>query len=306
MLDVLIGTILALVMFSIGLSLQAVNFRRLFNNPRVLFLGLALQLLVLPVIAFAVCFLSGLPSDFAVGVIVLSACPGGLTSNFISFLLRANTTLAVSLTICNTFLSMITIPIIVNTGLFQFSTGGELGQLPVLPTAGSIFLIVLVPVFVGMLFRARWQVQAAFLQPRLRWLSIFLLAALFTLKLFAPTSAGGSNLTLPELYQILPVSLLVNVGALLSGFIFGRALGFGRNAQLTLGVEAGIQNTSLAFLITSVLLQNEQMLKPSLVYAMFTFFSALLYGLWLKPGMLKVIRQEWRNMTFFPDGEEGK
>jgi len=300
MLDVLIGTILSLIMFSIGLSLKPVNFRRLFNSPGVLLLGLALQLLVLPAIAFLTCYLFKLSSDFAVGVVVLAACPGGLTSNFISFLFRANTTLAVSLTICNTFLSMLTIPLIVNMGLSSFSAGGELSQLPVLPTAVSIFLIVLVPVGCGVLFRARRQVQAKFLQPRLRWLSIFLLAVLFSLKLLAPASAGGSNLSLAELWEILPASLLVNAAALMSGLVFGRAIGFGRNAQLTLGVEAGIQNTSLAFLITSVLLQSEQMLKPSLVYAMFSFFTAALYGIWLKPGMLKVLLREWKELKFFP------
>jgi BASS family bile acid:Na+ symporter len=98
---------------------------------------------------------------------------------------------------------------------------------------------------------------------------------------------------------ILPASLLINFVSLFSGYLFGRLFGFGRNDQLTLGVEVGIQNTSLAFLITSTLLANEQMLKPALVYAMFTFFSGLLYGLWLKPGMWGILRKEWRLLKFF-------
>lgn len=298
MIDLLIGLILGLIMFSIGLSLRTDNFRHLFSNPRVLLLGLGLQLLLLPAIAFAVSLALKLPPAFATGVIVLAACPGGLTSNFISFLLKANTALAVSLTICNTTLSMVTIPFIVNLGLKTFWTGEGLHYLPVLPTAGRIFLIVLVPIMLGMLFRARQRDRAAFLQPRLRWLSIFLLGTLFALKLLAPASAGGSNLLLSEVATILPVSLFVNVLALGSGWFFGRLFRFGRNDQLTLGVEAGIQNTSLAFLITSALLANEQMLKPALVYAMFTFFTALLYGLWLKPGMAGALLKEWRGLKW--------
>jgi BASS family bile acid:Na+ symporter len=298
MIDLLIGLILGLIMFSIGLSLRTDNFRRLFSSPRVLLLGLGLQLLLLPVIAFAVSLLFKLPPAFATGVVVLAACPGGLTSNFISFLLKANTTLAVSLTICNTTLSMLTIPVIINLGLDMFWTGEGLHRLPVLPTAGRIFLIVLVPIMLGMLFRARRQARAERWQPRLRWLSIFLLGSLFALKLLAPASAGGSNLLLSEVVTILPASLLVNVLALGSGWLFGRLFGFGRNDQLTLGVEAGIQNTSLAFLITSALLANEQMLKPALVYAMFTFFTALLYGLWLKPGMAAALLKEWRGLKW--------
>lgn len=289
-------------MFSIGLSLRADNFRRLFANPRVLLLGLVLQLLLLPAFAFLVSWGLQLPPAFAAGVVILAACPGGLTSNFISFLLRANTTLAVSLTICNTTLSMLTIPLIVNLALAAFWEGEGLRYLPVLPTAGQIFLIVLVPIMLGMLFYVKQRTWAVYLQPRLRWLSIFLLALLFGLKLFAPTSAGGSNLSLQELLVILPASLLVNLGSLMSGYIFGRLFGFGRNDQLTLGVEVGIQNTSLAFLITSALLANEQMLKPALVYAMFTFFTGLLYGLWLKPGMWNALRKEWRLLRFFGGG----
>ncbi len=299
MIDFLIGLILALIMFSIGLSLRTNNFRQLATHPRVLLLGLGLQLLLLPAIAFCVAFLFKLPPAFAAGVVVLSACPGGLSSNFISFLLKANTTLAVSLTICNTTLSMITIPVIVNLGLTTFWLGGGLQQLPLLPTAGRIFLIVLVPVIFGMIFRIRQADRADFLQPRLRWLSIFLLGLLFTLKLLAPADAGGSNLLLGEVTTIIPASLAINICALSSGMIFGRMFGFGRNDQITLGVEAGIQNTSLAFLITSTLLHNEQMLKPALVYAMFTFFTGLAYGLWLKPGMWNNLRKEWRLLKFF-------
>lgn len=299
MIDFLIGLILALIMFSIGLSLRADNFRQLATNPRVLLLGLGLQLLLLPAIAFCVATVFKLPPAFAAGVVVLSACPGGLSSNFISFLLKANTTLAVSLTICNTSLSMLSIPVIVNLGLAAFWSGEGLQQLPVLPTAGRIFLIVLVPVVSGMIFRLRRVARANYLQPRLRWISLFLLGLLFALKLLAPADAGGSDLFMREVVTILPASLVINACALLSGLLFGRLFGFGRNDQITLGVEAGIQNTSLAFLITSTLLHNEQMLKPALVYAMFTFFTGLAYGLWLKPGMWNNLRKEWRLLKFF-------
>ena len=194
---------------------------------------------------------------------------------------------------------MLSIPIIVNFGLTAFWSGEGLQQLPVLPTAGQIFLIVLFPVVSGMIFRSRRAARANYLQPRLRWLSLLLLGLLFALKLLAPADAGGSDLLMNEVMTILPASLVINACALLSGLLFGRLFGFGRNDQLTLGVEAGIQNTSLAFLITSTLLQNEQMLKPALVYAMFTFFTGLAYGLWLKPGMWNNLRKEWRLLKFF-------
>lgn len=292
MIDALITGILAVIMFSIGLSLRFDHFRRLFSAPRVLLLGLCLQLIALPLLAFAVCYALLLPPAFATGVMILAACPGGITSNFISYLLKANSALSVSLTICNSALSTLTVPLIVNLALASFWTGDGIGRLPVLPTAGRIFLIVLVPILIGMLFRSKRPKTAARLQPGFRWLGVLLLGIVFGIKLLAPPESGGSALTLEEVVIIFPASLLINVGALSFGSIFGRLFGFGRNDQLTLGVEAGIQNTSLAFLIASAILHNDQMLKPALVYAMFTFFTSLAYGLWLKPGMWSNLRKE--------------
>lgn len=292
MIDVLVSGILALIMFGIGLSLQAAHFLRLRSAPGVLFLGLFLQLVFLPALAFGVSHLLRLPTNFAAGVVILAACPGGLTSNFISYLLRANSALAVSLTICNTFLSLLTIPFYTNLALGYFGSADGLATLPFWPTAGQIFLVVLVPVAAGFFFRARAQVRAKVLQQKLRWVSVVLLALLFTIKLFAPPEAGGSNITLDEILIILPASLLINVTALLSGRLAGLLFRLRRDDQLTLGVEVGIQNTSLAFLVTLTLLGNEQMVKPALVYAMFTFFTAFGYGLLLKPGMWNTLRRE--------------
>lgn len=285
MIDALITSILAVIMFGIGLSLRAMSFRRLVSEPRVVLLGLGLQLIFLPSLAFLVATLFRLPPAFATGVVILSACPGGLTSNFISYLLKANTALAISLTICNTCLSLITIPLITNLALTTFWSGEGISHLPFLPTAGRIFLIVLLPVALGLLVRARARVLAEFLQQRLRWVSIIGLGLLFTIKLFAPPESGGSDLTFTEIGIILPASLVINILSLLSGRAAGRLFRMRRDNQLTLGVEVGIQNTNLTFLITGTLLANEQMLKPALIYAMFTFITAMVYGLWLKPKM---------------------
>lgn len=293
MIDALITSILALIMFSIGLSLRAMSFRRLVTEPKVVFIGLCLQLIFLPSLAFIVATSFQLPPAFATGVVILAACPGGLTSNFISYILKANAALAVSLTICNTCLSLFTIPFITNLALSTFWSGDGINHLPFLPTAGRIFLIVLVPVALGLLFRARARVLAEFMQPKLRWVSILGLGLLFTIKLFAPADAGGSNLTFTEVAIILPASLVINVLSLLSGRAVGALFRLRRDNQLTLGVEVGIQNTNLAFLITGTLLANEQMLKPALVYAMFTFLTALAYGLWIKPNMVRELREEF-------------
>ena len=281
-------------MFSIGLSLRYFDFRNLLSSPRVLFLGLFLQLIALPALSFAVTSLADLPPSFALGFLILAACPGGLSSNFISFLLRANTALAVSLTICNSILSLVTIPFIVNLALQKFFPASETAHLALFPTAMRIFLIVLLPVVAGMVFRRFYGRHAEDLLPFLRRASLVLLAMVFILKLFAPPEHGGSALQLLEIGTLLPVALTINVLALSLGRVFGGVAGLSRNDQLTLGVEIGIQNTSLAFLIATTFLDNEQALKPALVYAMFTFFTAVGYGLLLKPSRWPFL---WRELT---------
>ncbi|THH42030.1 bile acid:sodium symporter family protein [Neolewinella litorea] len=293
MVDTLITAVLALIMFSIGLSMQYGDFGRLFYAPRVLFLGLFLQLVALPCTAFVVASSLPLPPSFALGFLILAACPGGLSSNYISYLLRANTALAVSLTISNSSLALLTVPIIVNLALEYFLPGAGAALLPLLPTAFRIFLIVLVPVLAGMGFRHLLPRTAARLQPFLRKGTLVLLALVFLLKIAAPPEQGGSALTLEEVGTILPAALLINGVALSFGTVFGGLFGMNRDNQLTLGVEVGIQNTSLAFVIAGSFLDNEQALKPALVYAMFTFFTALGYGLLLKPDRYHHLRREF-------------
>ncbi|MCP9235646.1 bile acid:sodium symporter family protein [Lewinella sp. JB7] len=292
MIDYLITVVLALIMFSIGLSLKTIDFRHLFMTPRILSYGLFLQLMVLPALAFAVTGFLDLPAAFSLGFLILSACPGGLSSNFISFLLRANTALAVSLTICNSALAMITVPIIVNLAVDIYYPGSQAAHLPMLPTAARLFAIVLLPVLAGMIVRYVYPRPSEVLQPHLRRLAMVFLALVFTLKLLAPTSHGGAALTWTDVGQILPVALLINLLALSTGRLSGWLFGLSRDNQVTLGIEIGIQNTSLAFLIAGSFLGNEEALKPALIYAMFTFFSALGYGLLLKPGMYRLIRRE--------------
>lgn len=307
--DWLITLILAFIMLSIGLSLQKRSFKLLLARPKALWVGMFLQLGVLPLMAFIVASLWDLPAAFQVGIIILAACPGGMTSNFISYLLKANTALAVSLTMANSVVSMLSVPIIINFGLqYFYATGSELGieSLPFLPTAGRIFSIVLVPVLLGIVFRAHYPLAARQWQLWFRWASMLLLALVFVIKVFAPVEAGGSALTGAEVWTILPASLVVNVLALSSGFLLGNLLGFSKDDQLTMGVEVGIQNTSLAFLIAGTLLQNEDMLKPALVYATFSFLTALAYGLLLKPRQWNQLKEEWKELKRRIQGKTAK
>ncbi|MEM6394804.1 MAG: bile acid:sodium symporter family protein [Bacteroidota bacterium] len=292
--DLLISSVLAFIMTAVGLSLTKRHFLVLLSRPKSLFLGLGLQIIVLPAWAFAITSIWNLPPEFAVGVIILASCPGGMTSNFISFFMSANTALAVSLTMCNSTITMLSVPFYVGLALQAHMGEAASLSLPFWDAAGKIFLVVLVPVIIGITIRAYYPKTAIKLQRALRGVSIVLLGLLFLIKFFAPTDSGGSGITLQEIGIILPVSLLINFLALSSGYVVARLFGRPVDDQITLGVEVGIQNTNLAFLIAATLLGDDNFLKPALVYAMFSFFTALFYAAILKPGELKKNIFFWR------------
>ena len=294
--DLLISGILAFIMLSVGLSLSWENFTQVVQHPKAYAAGIFLQLVVLPTTAFVIATLAGLPPAIKVGIMILSSCPGGTTSNFITYLLNGNAALAILLTVTNSFVAMISVPIIVNFGLRQFMHEEVDLHLPFWDTVRQISSIIIIPVIVGVLIHRYKPLFAFKVRIPLKWITVFLLAAVFFVKLFAAETHGGTGITRQEIFSILPYSLTGNFINLAAGFMLAYFLGLGVNDRLTLGVEVGIQNTSLAFLIGSTLLNNEDMLKPALVYAMFTFFTAIAYGLLVKPSEMTLFRERIQNL----------
>lgn len=285
--DILISGILGFVMFSVGLSLTWRNFVVTFARPRAYLGGLFLQVIILPALAYTIASLANLPPAFKVGIMILSTCPGGTTSNFITYLLNANTALSISLTVTNSFLALVTVPLIVSFSVNHFLGSHTTIELPIGQTIQQIITVILAPAFAGLLVRRYFPVLAVNTQRPLKWITVIMLGLLFVIKFFAGEDQGGTGITLEEIRQIIPYSLLGNFINLMAGFTLASLLGLRANDKVTMGVEVGIQNTSLAFLIGGTLLGNEDTLKPALVYAMFTFFTALIYGLIVKP-------EEWK------------
>ena len=294
--DLLINGILVLIMLSVGFSLTFKSFEKTFTQPKALIAGLILQMIALPLMAFLLTLPFNLPAAFKVGVIILAACPGGMTSNFLTYLLNANTALSISLTVINSLLAPFTIPILVNLAIYYFLGYSSNIQLGFWETAGQICVITLVPVFTGVMIKGRYPKFAEETEKILKWVSIALLALLFIIKFFASENMGGTGISPAEIFQILPLSVLVNFAALFSGYALAKAIKLDADDQVTLGIGVGIQNTTLSFLIASSLLGNEEMIKPALVYTMFTFFTAVIFGLWIKPGEIAGLRKRINNL----------
>ncbi|NUO02595.1 MAG: bile acid:sodium symporter family protein [Saprospiraceae bacterium] len=284
--DLLISGILAFIMVSVGLSLTERDFALTFKRPRAYFTGVFAQMVLLPMLAFGVANVSGLPPEFQVGILILAACPGGMTSSFLSYLLGANAALSVSLVTTNSFIALVSVPLIVNGSLLWFMGQDTHLVLPFWDTVWQIFSITILPVVAGVLLRRKLPEFSRRVENPLKWITLALLAALFAIKFFAGEDQGGSGITVAEILKLLPYSFAVNVLGLTVGYLAARSQGLSVKNRITIGIEVGIQNTNLAFLIAGTLIGNEAMLKPALVYAMFSFFTALVYGLVQKPDAL--------------------
>lgn len=276
--DLLLSLILALIMMGVGLSLTPANFRDLFVYPRPLIIGLTSQIIVLPVIAFIITLFADMPDAFKVGLIILAACPGGTTSGILTYLFRGNVALSIIFTSINSIITLFTIPFIVNLGLLYYYGNSTEIHLSYLETIIQIFSITIIPAFIGVFIRKVKPGFADRAQRPIKYFLIIALALIFTIYFFAGSSSGGTGITMAEILNILPYALLLNVLLMLWGFFLGKITGLGWQNSYTIGIEASVHNTTLAFLVAGTLLNNQEMVKPALIYAMFSFWTALIYS----------------------------
>ncbi len=276
--DILISVVLALIMFGLGLSLTFSNFKNIIQFPKAFFIGLGSQMIALPVIAFIILLFSNLPDTFKVGIMILAVCPGGTTSGFVTYLFKGNVALSISLTVLNSVLTLFTIPLIVNFALWFFmGTEAEL-HLPVLRSIVQIFLITLLPALLGVLVRTLKPVVADFVQKPLKYIMIVLLALVYLVKFFAGDKYGGSGINFREMVAIFPYALIFNVVCFIFSIFVGKLGKLKIRDAFTIAIEVALHNTTLALLIAGTLLQNENMAKPALIYSLFSFWTAVIFG----------------------------
>lgn len=276
--DYLISLVLAAIMFGLGLSLTFSNFKQIMLRPKAFFVGLGAQMIFLPSVAFLILLFSGLPDVFKVGIMILAVCPGGTTSGFVTYLFKGNVALSISLTVVNSILTLFTIPFVVNLALWYFMhTEVEL-HLPVGQTILQMFLITLLPAFLGVLVRTLKPSVADNLQKPVKYIMIVMLALVYLIKFFAGDEHGGSGITVSEMWQIFPYALIFNIACFVFSIFIGKISKLNIRDAFTIAIEVALHNTTLALLIAGTLLQNQEMAKPALLYSLFSFWSALIFG----------------------------
>lgn len=290
--DFLIDLVLAFITMSLGLNLSKHDFKQLFVNPKALTVGLFAQMVLLPIAAFVLMMFTDFSPATKVGFIIIAVCPGGVTSNLVSYLLKGNVALSISLTVMNGLLCMFTIPILVNIALgYYFNQSADI-TLPVWDTIRHIFLVTVLPACIGVFIRNKSPNIANTLQPILKYLLPTLLLIIFVMKVFVPVEQGGIALTQAEIFHQGKWVLAQNFSGILLGYLTGLVFNLSFNNKITIIIEVGLHNTALALLVAGNLLQNSEMQKPVMVYAMFTFISTLFFGWLIKTLALKFIEKK--------------
>lgn len=277
--DILLPISLAVIMASMGLALVPGDFARVVKAPRAFAVGAVGQILLLPLLAFALALawlaLFDPPPALAMGFVLLAACPGGVTSNLLTHLARGDTALSISLTAVISVSSVATIPMIVGLGL-ALIMGADAPPLSLGETVAGIFAITTVPVALGMAARHFRPETALRLEPAARKIA----AGLFVL-IVAGAVAAEWDLLVAHFADIGPPVLILNLAAMAMGALIARAARLARPREIAIALETGLQNGTLAIFVGITLIGDELMIVPAGVYSLIMFATAGAYVAWM-------------------------
>ncbi|MDX5406787.1 MAG: bile acid:sodium symporter family protein [Chromatiaceae bacterium] len=267
---------LILIMTGVGMSLRPANFQQVLRQPKAFFVGATAQLLLLPLLAVGVIWLFGLSGELAVGLFILALCPGGTTSNLYSYLAKADVGLSVSLTALVGFISPFTLPLLAAWAMQYYLGADSALQLPLMKTWLTLLIVGVVPVFVGMLIKARFTAFAERAQPLISRFSVLVLLLLIVSIALDLGDALWHYLLLSG-----PAALALNILSMAAGYLLGRWLLHSEQQSRTICLEVGLQNGTLALLITTGILHSAQMSIAPSVYSLLMFASASLFTWWV-------------------------
>ena len=260
---------LFIIMIGMGLSLTVDDFKRVLKFPLAVFVGFLNQIILLPVIAYILVIMLGVDANMAMGALILAACPGGPTSNLVTHLAKGDTALSVTLTAVNSVITIITIPLIVNFGLAEFVGGGEVDA-PIGKIAGSLAVVIAIPLAIGMLIKRFARTFAAKMDRPVRVASV----AVLTLVIVGILVKEKDNLGYYfESALLLAVSL--NVATMTVGFITARLARLDFRQALTICIESGNQNGTLAIHVAVVSLAAPEFAILAAVYSLIMYGTAL-------------------------------
>ncbi len=265
---IILAASLIIIMLGMGLSLVADDFKRIFVYPKAILVGLTNQLIILPIIGFTIAVLFPLQPEIAIGIMILAACPGGPTSNLISNMAKGDIALSVTLTALSSFITILSIPFIVNFAITYFANEGQMIKLDVVATIAQIFVITVIPISIGMVIRKYKESFAKKMAEPVRKASGIVIA----LVIIGIVIKERDNF-ISYFQQAGVVALVLNVATMVVGYYSSRIFKITNKQAVSISIESGIQNGTLAISIAVILLESTAYAIAPAIYSLLMFFT---------------------------------
>ena len=270
--DVILPLALAFIMFVLGLGLTGADFLRVIKQPRDFFVGAFSQIILLPIIAFVLVKMWPIAPELAIGVMIIAAAPGGVTSNILTSFAKGDVALSISLTAIISLLSVITIPFIVLTSVGLLSNTNVTQDISLVNMSRDMFLIVTVPVILGMLFRRFISVIASKFEPIAKKIS----TVLFVLVLLGAIAAERENV-ISYFAQAGLITLVLNVIMMVVAFYLAQLFGSKAEQKKCITIECGLQNGTLAIFVATSIFGGGMYVIPAATYSLIMFVTSLIF-----------------------------
>ena len=270
--DVFLPLALAFIMFALGLGLTGGDFLRVARQSRDFFVGAFSQIILLPIIAFVLVKMWPIAPELAIGVMIIAAAPGGVTSNILTSFAKGDVALSISLTAIISLLSVITIPFIVLTSVGLLSNTNVTQDISLVNMSRDMFLIVTVPVILGMLFRRFISVIASKFEPIAKKIS----TVLFVLVLLGAIAAERENV-IYYFAQAGLITLVLNVIMMVVAFYLAQLFGSKAEQKKCITIECGLQNGTLAIFVATSIFGGGMYVIPAATYSLIMFATSLIF-----------------------------
>ena len=270
--DVVLPLALAFIMFVLGLGLTGADFLRVIKQPRDFFVGAFSQIILLPIIAFILVMIWPIAPELAIGVMIIAAAPGGVTSNLLTSFAKGDVALSISLTAIISLLCVITIPFIVLTSVGLLGDSNIPQDISLLSMSRDMFLIVTVPVILGMLLRRFASGIALKFEPIAKKISI----VLFVLVLLGAIAAERENV-ISYFAQAGLITLVLNVVMMVVAYFVAQSLASGTKQKKCITIECGLQNGTLAIFVATSIFGGGMYVIPAATYSLIMFATSLIF-----------------------------
>ena len=270
--------ILALIMLGLGLGLKIDDFTRIFKTPKDFFVGFFSQLIILPLVAYLLIIILKVPPEIAIGVMIIAAAPGGVTSNILTKFANGDVALSISLTAVISLISIITVPLIIFTSADLFGITNISQNISMTGIALKMFLVVTVPVILGMIIR---KFAENFVNSKIQIfekLNIILFVIFFIAAFYEERESF-----IDFLIQAGFITFILNITMMIVAYYLGKTFASGIKQQKCIALECGLQNGTLAIFVSTQIFGTDIIyITPTAAYALIMYITGFIFVFLLK------------------------